>query len=159
VLLIEPGLTLIGDWDFTAYDGTIEEDDLGRVLNPVVWHEAKRNLITTVGKQLSLDRLYGLGGAVALAGTGVGTSSTAAAVGDTALTGAVYKAFDALPTRTGLVVTSNTTYGTAEANITIAEAGLLTTSGGVLFNRLAPIGPFAKSTAVSLRIQVQVTQA
>lgn len=151
--------TLKGRWTFTAYEGDIEHSDEGEVLNPVVFEAVYDNLITTVGKQLTLDRLFGLGGAIALAGTAVGTSATAAAIGDTALTGAVYQAFDSTPTRTALVVTAITTYNTATANINIQEAGLLTASGGILFNRLAPIGPFNKTSAVSLSITTQITQA
>lgn len=156
----EAPLRLRGDWTLTAYEGDVEHDQDGRVLNPVVFEAVHTNLITTVGKALTLDRLFGLSGAAPLAYTGVGTGSTAAAVGDTALTGGVWKLFDATPTRSGLTVTSTTTYGTTEANITIAEAALGTTSaGGVILNRLAPIGPFAKSTAVSLALTVAITQA
>lgn len=150
---------LKGIWRFQFYDGDKEYDKLGRVRNPVLIDETYENLITTVGKGLVLDRLFGLSAAIALAGTSVGTSSTAAAVGDTSLTGAVYKAFASTPTRSGLVVTALTSYLTSEANISINEAGLLTGSGLVLFNRLAPIGPFAKSTAVSLDLQTTITQA
>jgi hypothetical protein len=159
MLLIDTSLRLKGIWTFTAYEGDKVHDKFGQVRNPVVWQQTKTNLITTVGKGLMLDRLFGLSAAVALAGTAVGTSSTAAAVGDTALTNPAYKAFASTPTRSGLVVTAVTSYLTSEANITIAEAGLMTASGGVLFNHLAPIGPFAKSTAVSLDITTQITQS
>jgi UDP-N-acetylmuramyl tripeptide synthase len=88
-----------------------------------------------------------------------GLGNTAATVGDTTITGAAFKAFASTPTRSGLVVTAVTSFTTAEANINIQEAGLLTASGGVLFNRLAPIGPFNKTTAVSLDVTVQITQS
>lgn len=151
--------TAIGRWTFVAYEGDVERNEHGRVLNPVLAAWSQTNLITTVGKQLVLDRLFGLSAAVALAGTAVGTSATAAAVGDTAITGAVYQAFDSTPTRSSLTVTAVTTYGTATANINIQEAGLLTASGGVLFNRLAPVLSFTKTTAMSLAITTTVTQA
>lgn len=137
-----------GVWTFEA----IDKD------GNVVERFTKENLITTNGKGLTLDRLFGLSAAANITGMAIGTSATAAAVGDTAITGAVFKVFDATPTRAGLTVTANTTYGTAEGNINIQEVGLLTASGGTLFNRLAPVGPFNKTTAVSLRIQVQITQ-
>jgi hypothetical protein len=137
-----------GVWTFEALDKD------GKVVESFT----KENLITTNGKGLTLDRLFGLSAAANITGMAVGTSATAAAVGDTAITGAVFKVFDATPTRAGLTVTAQTTYGTAEANINIQEVGLLTASGGVLFNRLAPVGPFNKTTAVSLRITVQITQ-
>lgn len=141
-----------GVWKFEWFDGDVQDDQhkLGEF--------EQENLITTVGKGLVLDRLFGLGGAANLTGMSIGTSATTAAIGDTAITGAVFKAFDATPTRTALVVTCQTTYGTTEGNINIQEVGLLTASGGVLFNRLAPVGPFNKTTAVSLRITVTITQ-
>lgn len=139
----------IGIWTFEALD----------VDGNVVESFTKQNLITNNGKGLTLDRLFGLSAAANITGMAVGTSGTAAAVGDTAITGAVFKVFDATPTRSTLTVTAQTTYGTAEANINIQEVGLLTASGGVLFNRLAPVGPFNKTTAVSLRITVQITQS
>lgn len=154
---------MIGLWHLAAYEGDIEyeQDDCGvwRISNPVVWEQRKRNLITTNGKGLAMDRLFGLSASVALSGTAVGTSATAAAVGDSALTGSVYQAFDATPVRSSLTVTCATTYGTGAANINIQEAGLMTASGAVLFNRLAPIGPFTKTSAVSLKITTSITQA
>ncbi len=159
MLLIDTVAPLKGVWTFTAYEGDKEVDEQGRVLNPVVWTQTRTNLIVNTGKQLMLDRLFGLSSAVSLSGTAVGTSSTAAAAGDTALTSPAYKAFASTPTRSGLVVTAITSYTTSEANINIQEAGLLTASGGVLYNRLAPIGPFNKTTAVSLDVTIQITQS
>lgn len=158
-LLDGPIIRARGIWTFTAYEGDKECDEFGRVLNPVVWTQTRENLITTVGKQLVLDRLFGLASAVAVSGTAVGTSSTAAAIGDTSITNPAYKAFASTPTRSSLTVTALTSYLTSEANINIQEAGLLTASGGVLLNRLAPIGPFNKTSAVSLDVQIQITQA
>ena len=138
------------DWHMLATDAQT---------GAVVWDETKENLITTVGKGLLLDRVFGLSSAIAIAGMAVGTSATAAAVTDTAITGAVYQVFDSTPTRSGLVVTAVTTYATGTANINIQEVGLLTASGGVLFNHLAPIGPFSKTTAVVLQITITITQS
>jgi len=149
----------IGTWKATVYDGDKEYNDCGRCITPVLFEVEQTNLITTVGKGLVLDRLAGIGGAVALAGTAVGTSATAAAVGDAAITGAVYKAFAGTPTRSGLTATFLTSYLTSEANISIQEAGLLTASGGVLFNRVAPFLNFVKSSAVALDITSSVSQA
>ncbi len=162
--LIELNRPLVGIWNFTAYEGdveyvTCERTGLRVPANPVITSWTQQNLITTVGKQLVLDRLFGLGGAIALAGTAVGTSATAAAVGDTAITGAVYQVFDSTPVRSSLTVTAVTTYGTGTANINIQEAGLLTASGGVLFNRLAPVLSFTKTTAMSLAVTTTITQA
>lgn len=167
---------LIGFWTIDAYEGDIvyKNDKLVRLLGtklytrlfgePVILNKkvdsiSGYNLITNNGKGLVLDRLFGLSGAVALTGMAIGTSNTAAAVGDTAITGAQFKAFDATPTRASLTVTARSTYGTAEGNINIQEIGLLTAAGGVLFNRIAPVGPFNKTSAVSIQITVTITQA
>jgi hypothetical protein len=149
----------IGLWTFTAYEGDVERNDCDRILNPIVAQWSQKNLITTVGKQLVLDRLFGLSAAVAVSGTAVGTSATAAAVGDTTITGAVYQAFDSTPTRSALIVTAVTTYATGTANINIQEAGLLTASGGVLLNRLAPVLSFTKTTSISLAVTTTIQQA
>jgi hypothetical protein len=139
--------TLHGRWRFDLIDadGTI-----------VRTHE-QDNLIVTTGKSLALDRTFGLSASTALVGMAVGTNATAAAVGDTAITGPVYKAFDATPTRTGLAVTAITTYATSEANIAIREVGLLTGSGLVLFNRIVT-SAITKDVALSLKITVTITQ-
>jgi hypothetical protein len=152
-------IKLKGVWRFQFFDGEKEYDSCGRVRNPILIDETYENLITTVGKQQVLDRLFGLSAVAALANTGVGTSATAAAITDTTLTGGVYKAFASTPTRTALVVTATTSFLTSEANISINEAALTTASPGIMFNRLAPIGPFAKSTAVSLDITTTITQS
>lgn len=149
-LIKQDGLKkLRGIWTFEFFEG-----DTDKLIDKKIYE----NLITTVGKQLTLDRLFGLSSAIAIAGMSVGTSNTAADVGDTSITSPAYKVFDETPTRSSLTVTCFTTYTTSEANINIQEVGLLTASGGVLFNRLAPIGPFSKSSAVSLKITVQITQ-
>lgn len=126
------------------------------------------NLVTTAGKSLLLDRLYanaGFGGAVNSMGTG--TEATAAAIGDTKLNpaggGTVFiQAFDAAATRAGLIETSICTFTTAQANFNWQELGEFngTTNGtSTLFNRIAPIGPFNKTSAVSIVVTVTVTQS
>jgi len=125
------------------------------------------NLVTTVGKGLLLDRLFALGTPPgALTAMGVGNSATAAAIGDTQLAGATpapdLRLFDALPTRAGLVVTAVRTYATAEGNMNWQEIALFngTTNGtSLMFNRIAPIGPFTKSTAVAISATVQISQS
>lgn len=148
-----------GVWLAEFLEGDPWYNDCGRRMNRVVARFERENLITTVGKQLIEDRLFGLGGAIALAGTAVGTSATAAAVGDTAITGAVYKAFASTPVRAGLVVTAITSYLTSEANINIQEAGMLTAAAGVLFNRVAPFASFTKTTSFALDITTTLTQS
>lgn len=132
----------------------------GEVLNQKVDEFAKDNLVVTVGKELILDRLYGLSSWAALTQMGVGTSATAAAIGNTDLTGGVWKNFDATPTRSALTVTSVTTFGTGEANINWQEMGQRTVStSNKLLSRVAPIGPFNKTAAVSIVLTYALTQA
>ena len=152
-------LKLRGYWALTAYEGELEYSPAGVILNPVVWSQQRENLIVTTGKQAVLDRLFGLSAVAAVTHTGIGTSGTAAAVGNASLAGGVFKVFDAVPVRTGLSVLAVTTYSTSEGNINIQEAGLAIGAGTVLLNRLAPIGPFNKTSAVSLRIETTITQA
>lgn len=158
-VILETAQKFHGQWTATVYDGDKEWNEHGRCITPVLFTATWHNLITTVGKQLTLDRIFGLSAVIALAGTSVGTSATAAAVGDTAITGAVYKAFASTPTRSSLTVTAITSYTTAEANISIQEAGLLTASGGTLFNRVAPFLSFTKTTATALDISTAITQS
>jgi hypothetical protein len=148
-----------GLWTFAAYEGDVEYNDSGRIINPLLFVWSQENLILTVGKQLIMDRLFALSASVAVSGTAVGTSNTAAAIGDTTLTGTVYQAFDSTPTRSGLVVTAVTTYATGTANINIQEAALQSASGGPLLNRLAPVLSFTKTSAMSLGVTTTITQA
>lgn len=161
VIVVEKVETLIGVWTATAYDGEKEFNDHGRCITPVLFSHTQRNLITTVGKGLILDRIFGLSSVIALAGTVLGTNSTAAAVGDTSatFTGPVYKAFASTPTRASLTVTALTSFLTSEANIAIAEVGLETASVGVLLNRVAPFLSFTKTSAVALDITTSLTQS
>lgn len=160
-IVIEDLETCRGIWTATVYDGDKEYNDHGRCITPVLFEAVYENLITTVGKQQVLDRLFGLvaGSVLKIAGTAVGTSATAAAVGNTTITGEVFKLFASEPTRSSLTVTALTSYTTAEANISIQEVGLLTAASGILFNRVAPFLSFTKTSAVALDITTQVTQS
>lgn len=96
---------------------TSESYYYGEILNSKLDTIEGDNLIVTVGKQMILDRLFGLSSVGAMTRIGVGTSATAAAAGDTALTSGTFKVYDATPTRAGAVVTCITTFGTTDANI------------------------------------------
>jgi hypothetical protein len=141
---------------------------LGRITNELVEVIEGDNLVTTAGKALLLDRLYNNAGAgAAVNSMGVGTEALAAAIGDTKLNpsggGTVFiQAFDAQATRAGLVETMVCTYTTAQANFQWQELGTfngVTNGTSALFNRIAPIGPFTKSAAVSIVVTVTVTQS
>lgn len=129
---------------------------LGRVLNKRLDRKIYANLVVTVGKGLILDRLFGLSAVGAMTRLGVGTSATAAALGDTTLTGGVFQAYDSTPTRSGTAVTCVVTFGTGAANINWQEMGM--DNGTTLLNRIAPIGPFNKTTAVSIVVTLTFTQ-
>lgn len=143
---------------------------VGEILSTPIDHIEGENIVTTAGKGLLLDRLFAIPGTVpaALTHMGVGNSATAAAVGNTQLLGATpapfLKVFDALPTRSGLVVSAVTTFATTDtgSDQNWQELGLF--NGGVngtavLFNRIAPIGPFNKTSAVSIVVTVTITQS
>lgn len=158
---------LIGLHQFTAYAGEIEYDKNGEILNEVVYRsEVIENLIVTVGKNLAMDRLFGLGADGPITSIGVGTDSTAAAVAQIKLNPSVagsvlLKTADAETSRTNQTVTIKATFGTAEANFTWNEAGLFngnTNGTSRMFNRVI-IGPFAKSSAVSIVYTTTVTQS
>lgn len=146
-----------GHWLLQVYEGDIERDGDGVILNPKVDELEGDNLITTVGKDMILDRLFGLSSVGAMTRIGVGTSATAAAVGNTSLTGGVFVAYDSTPTRSAEVVTCIATFGTGTANISWNELGM--DNSTTLLNRIAPIGPFTKTSAVSIVVTVTITQS
>lgn len=151
---------MTGHWILRAYEGDVVRDDYGRVRNPLVDELDGYNLVTTSGKGIILDRLYGLSSILAVVKMGVGTSNTAAAVGNTSLTAVDYgpAAFDGTPTRASLVVTSQQTWSTSQGNITWAELGEFTAANSML-NRIAPIGPYTKDNTVSIVVFLQLTQS
>lgn len=136
----------------------------GKVLNKKVGEWQGSNLIVTIGKQMALDRLFGLSSIAALSHMGVGTDSTAAAVGNTKLNPSVsgsvsFLAYDATPIRTSLTVAAIRTWDTATGNFSWNELGLAnsaTNDGTHLFNRII-VGPFAKSSAVSIIVTVSIS--
>ena len=148
---------LKGRWKIEVFEG-----DHGPLIDTIEGD----NLIVTSGKGLLLDRLFaiaGFGGAVN--SMGVGNSATAAAAADTQLGGAtpapVLQALDSTPTRSGLGVTCISTFGTAVAKQNWQELALfngVTNGTSVMFNRIAPIGPFNKTSAVSVVVTVSITQ-
>lgn len=149
-----------GHWTLNVFEGDVVKDNYGRILNPKVDCLDGYNLVTTAGKGTILDRLYGLGAIGAVTKMGVGTSNTAAAIGDTSLTAVDYgpAAFDGTPSRASLVVTSTQTWSTSQGNIVWAELGEFT-AANVLLNRIAPIGPYTKTSSVSILVSLALTQS
>jgi hypothetical protein len=140
----------IGIWTLDIYDGDVQNE------STFIKRIEGKNLITTVGKELILDRMFGLASVNAMSRVGVGTNPTAANVNNTTLTGSFYKAYNSIPTRSGATVTCIASFGTADANLNWQELGM--DNGTTLLNRIAPIGPFNKTSAVSIIVTVTITQ-
>jgi hypothetical protein len=87
---------------------------------------------------------------------GVGDSPTAAAVGNISLTNSFFKVYDSIPSRVEQTVSCITTFNTTDANLNWQELGM--DNGTTLLNRISPIGPFNKTSAVSIVVTVTITQ-
>lgn len=148
---------LQGHWRIDAYEGEIERDSTGRILNRLVQTVEGENLILKVGKEMVMDRLFGLSAVGAMTRIGVGTSGTAAAEANTALTEPTWVAYSKTPVRTALKVVCEAEFGTAVGNKEWKELGM--DNGTTLLNRIAPIGPITKTEALSLIVTVTITQA
>lgn len=162
-------LHLMGRLSFTAYEGDVRYDGHGQIVNRAVYQSPTyNNLVVTAGKDLALDRLFGLSSAVAISSVGVGTDSTAAAATQTKLNPGVagsvlLQTADASPatSRTAETVTIQATFATGSANFNWNECGLFngnTNGTSTMFNRIV-IGAFNKTLAVSIVLQLQITQA
>lgn len=158
---------LYGIYSFKAYKGDIVRDAEGNILNEMVYASPEvHNLVVNNGKNLALDRLFGLGSAANITNVGVGTDSTAVSVSQTQLNPSVagsvlLQVADAGTARVSQVVTIASTYGTAVANFTWNELALFNGAANgfsLMFNRVI-VGPFAKTSAVSIIVSVQVTQS
>lgn len=123
--------------------------------------------IVTNGKNLILDMTFGLNSQTKINSMGVGTDSTAFSATQTQLNPSVagsvsLQALDGgSPTRSAQVVTCQATFATGSANFTWNEIGLFngTTNGtSTMLDRLV-IGPFTKTSAVSIVAVITVTQA
>jgi hypothetical protein len=134
---------------------------VGAIVSRPIDRFVGHNVVSTNGKGLLLDRLFGIT-ATAVTHMGVGATAAAAVVGDTQIGSTpTILAFDALPIRASLVVSCIRTFATGEANISWNELAMLngpTNGTSILLNRIAPIGPFAKTSAVSIAATCQVTQ-
>ncbi len=141
-----------------------------RILNTLVWDSGEvPNTVVTVGKNLVLDRLFGSNGPPNVATcVGVGNSATASNVTDTLLLGTStlikQTAASTDVTRSGQTETVKITFSTAEANFSWQEVVMMNstvnaTTASTMFNRIAPIGPFNKTTATSIVVTMSVSQA
>lgn len=163
----ETNSELYGIYSFTAYEGDIQTDEQGNILNPVMYESPKlHNLVVNGGKNLALDRLFGLSSAVAITSVGVGTDSTAAALTQTQLNPTVsgsvlLQTADAGTARSSQTVTITSTFGTGVANFAWNELALFngnTNGTSTMFNRVT-VGPFTKTSSVSIVVTVSVSQS
>lgn len=129
-------------------------------------HEQQfRNLVVNTGGAIALDLIIGAGGTAfsnANAHIGIGDSSTAPAVGQTDLQAAVNKlrkAMDAtFPSRAGQVLTSQSTFGTGDANFTWNEiAWFNAAAAGTMFCRSLLASPFTKTAALTIETTYTLT--
>jgi hypothetical protein len=183
--IVERVPELHGRWRFDVYDGDVERVPLttdqvrenevfarlglpfplhvGAVVSKPINTFEGENTVTTTGKGLILDRIFALGSVGQITHMGVGASATASAVTDTQLnTTPTLLAFDSLPTRAALVVTAIRTFATGEANINWQECAMFNGSvngTSVMLNRIAPIGAFNKTSAVSIGLTCTLTQS
>lgn len=153
-----------GIWHLAAY-----EEDLLPGQSPStepVWEETGTNLVVTAGKNLILERLFGITGPpAAVASIGVGTDSTAAVAGQTQLNPTVagtvlIQSVDSTPTRSSQTVTAIRTFTTAQANFQWNEVGAFngnTNGTSTMLNRIV-VGPFTKSASVSIVVTLTFTQ-
>lgn len=137
--------------------------ELAAMTEPDSTVEAVGNLLTTVGLARITGLIIGAGGAAftnTLGFAGVGTSSTAATVGDTALGGngnsttAWYKGLDASnPTNSNGVITANCTFQTGDGNFAWNEWcwGIVSSGTVTAANAIASVG----TTPIMLNRKVQ----
>jgi hypothetical protein len=109
------------------------------------------NLILTAGKAMIADRLLASPTLGVPTHMGVGTGSTAPAVGDTALTAEVRVALTS-KTRSTNVVTIVGDWAAGSATQTNAEAGLWDASSGGILNGRATFTGIAKGASDTLKV-------
>lgn len=119
----------------------------------------KKNLVVTTGKAMGVTRLVSNTAALPLASIGVGSGTTAPAIGDQTLqTSLNNRAFDAAATVTGNTASMTTTFPAGVATGTITEAGLfnnVTGVAGTMFSRTTFTGiPKGAGDVVAVTWQV-----
>lgn len=116
-----------------------------------------KNLVVTTGKEGIIDQLAASPSIGVPKYIAVGTSSTAAAGGDTVL-GAESKRKEATTrTRSGKVLTMAVEFAAGEATATLKEAGILTANaGGTLYSRTVFEG-IAKGAEDTLTVTWKLT--
>jgi len=142
-----------------------EDDDAVQANNPYSVSDFEGNLLVTEGLTLLTTLITGGSGTAwtnAAARLGVGDSTTAAAVGQTALQASSNKTFKAqeatFPTTAAGVITWKSSFGSSDANFAWNEFCVVNaaTDSGTLLNRLVS-AQGTKVTGQTWTLQLQVT--
>ena len=132
---------------------TIRDAKTGKMLEK---HE-RTNLFTTAGKTHLLKLLIGESDDIAQY-CGVGSGTTAVAVGDTAVETELGRVSLSSYSRTGLVATLTYFFGGADCNGTWGNEGLLTaSSGGTLCAHCLVSPTITKTTSKTVTLEHQLT--
>lgn len=126
-----------------------------------VLHDQGHNLVTSAGLNLIRDRLRGVTLVEALSHFAVGTGTTAAAAGDTALEAEVHRDVYTQVTLSAAAILIRYYLGPNDANgHTLQEAGLLNAaSGGTLYARRILGSPIVKTIDVAATFEWTLSYA
>lgn len=122
--MIHDGLKITGAVEITLFDKNGDVKDTRSI----------KNLVVTTGKTFIAARM--VGAPTAMSHMAIGSSNTAAAVGDTALGTELGRVALASATSSGAVVTYTATFGAGTGTGAVVEAGILNdVSAGTLLCR------------------------
>src|SRR6185503_21061233 len=116
------------------------------------------SLVTTVGLTNLLKAWAGISGGSTLAYMGVGSGTTAPALGDTALQTELDRIVNSDESASGNTLTLEAFFPTGDGNGTIAEVGVLSAAaGGDLHVHAQPDVPVVKTAGKQMRITLTIT--
>ena len=127
--MIHDGLKITGAVEITLFDKNGDIKDTRSI----------KNLVVTTGKTFIAGRMVGT--PAVMSHMGIGSSNTAAAVGDTALGTELGRVALASATSSGAIVTYTATFGAGTGTGAVVEAGILNadTAGTLLCRSVFPV--------------------
>jgi hypothetical protein len=127
--MISDGLKITGAVEITLFDKNGDVKDTRSI----------KNLVVTTGKTFIAGRMVGT--PAVMSHMAIGSSNTAAAVGDTALGTELGRVALASATSSGAVVTYTATFGAGTGTGAVVEAGILNadTAGTLLCRSVFPV--------------------